>query len=131
MFLHDEAHTTNDFFDGFHIETVLVALAGGIIFLLAAASVDHDAVAAGFSAVVALSPLWLPVALFIAFWKTWMHYIRYAFWFKTPMVLLHVELPPEGEKSPLAMELFFVGLWNKSGETTFLPPISNGQYRPL
>ena len=36
MFLHDEAHTTNDFFDGFHIETVLVALAGGIIFLLAA-----------------------------------------------------------------------------------------------
>ena len=131
MFLHDEAHTTNDFFDGFHIETVLVALAGGIIFLLAAASVDHDAVAAGFSAVVALSPLWLPVALFIAFWKTWMHYIRYAFWFKTPMVLLHVELPPEVEKSPLAMELFFVGLWNNGGETTFLHRIWNGQYRAI
>ncbi|OGC86043.1 hypothetical protein A3D70_01325 [Candidatus Adlerbacteria bacterium RIFCSPHIGHO2_02_FULL_54_18] len=131
MFLHEQAHSTNKFFDGFHIDTTLIALAGMVVFLITAVSVDYDAVSGGIAALIAYSPLWLPVALFVSFWKTWMHYIRYEFWFHTPMTLLHIELPPEVEKSPLAMELVLIGLWNTGGETTFLQRIWNGQYRAI
>ena len=120
MFLHDTAHSANDWLDGWHIETVLVASAGMAAFLLVALSADTNAVLAAGTAFIALSPLWLPVSLFVIFWKTWMHYIRYAFWFRTPMTLLHVELPAEVTKSPMAMELFLAGLWNYGGGTTFI-----------
>ncbi|MSR70648.1 hypothetical protein EXS62_01250 [Candidatus Kaiserbacteria bacterium] len=131
MFLHDQAHTTNTFFDGFKIETILVALVGMVIFLIAAAVADPEVIPAGFAALVAYSPLWLPVALFVSGWKVWMHYIRYAYWFNQQMTLLHIELPPEVEKSPLAMELFLVGLWNNGSETTFLQRIWKGQFRAI
>src|SRR3989344_5318315 len=101
MLLHDTAHGANDWLDGWHIETLLVAAFGMLIFVLVAFSADADAVLAAGTAVVALSPLWLPVALFFVFWKIWMHYIRYGFWFKTEMTLVHVELPAEITKSPL------------------------------
>lgn len=131
MFLHDAAHNANSWFDGWHIETALISFIGMIAFLLTAFAVDPDALFAGGKAVIALSPLWLPVALFFVFWSAWMHYIRYAFWFKTPMTLLHIELPPEVTKSPLAMELFLISLWNNGGETTFLQRIWKGQYRAI
>ena len=131
MLLHDTAHGANDWLDGWHIETVLVAAAGMIVFILVALSADTDAVLAGGTAFIALSPLWLPVSLFVIFWKTWMHYIRYAFWFNTPMTLLHIELPAEITKSPLAMELFLAGVWNYGGETTFIQRIWKGQYRGI
>ncbi len=131
MFLHDTAHTANSWLDGWRIETVLIAAAGMIVFLIVALSVDPDAVLAAGIAIVTLSPLWLPVALFLMFWKTWIHWLRYAFWFRQPMTLLHIELPPEVAKSPLAMELVLVGLWNNGGETTFIQRIWKGQFRAV
>jgi hypothetical protein len=47
------------------------------------------------------------------------------------MVLLEVQLPPEVEKSPLAMELFLTTLWNSGGESTFIARIWKGNYRPI
>lgn len=131
MFLHDTAHGANKWLDGWHVETLLVAIAGMAVFVWVSFSADADAVLAALTATVALSPLWLPVALFLIFWKIWMHYIRYAFWFRTPMVLLHIELPAEVTKSPMAMELFLAGVWNYGGETTFLQRIWKGQYRGI
>ena len=60
-----------------------------------------------------------------------MHYIRFAYWFRQPMVLLHIELPAEVEKSPLAMEVILTGLWNNGSETTFLQRIWKGQFRSM
>jgi len=131
MFLHDTAHGANAWLDDWHIETVLAALVGMVAFLFVALSADPDAVLAAGTAVVFLSPLWLPFTLFVIFWKIWMHYIRYAFWFRMPMTLLHIELPAEVTKSPLAMELFLAGLWNYGGETTFIQRIWKGQFRGI
>ncbi len=131
MFLHDAAHNANAWLDSWHIETSLVAAVSMIVFALTAFTVDPAAVLAVLVAVVGLSPIWLPLTLFVIFWKIWMHYIRYAFWFRTPMTLLHIELPAEVSKSPLAMELFLTGLWNNGGETTFLQRIWKGQYRAI
>lgn len=131
MLLHDAAHSANAWFDDWHIETTLISGVGMLVFALVAFVADPEAVIAALAAVVTLSPLWLPFALFIIFWKTWMHYIRYAFWFRQPMTLLHIELPPEVAKSPLAMELVLTGLWNNGGETTFIQRIWKGQFRAI
>lgn len=131
MFLHDTAHNANKWLDGWHIETILVATAGMIVFLLTALAADADAVLGAFMAVIALSPLWLPIVLFVVFWKVWMHWIRFAFWFRRPMTLIHIELPPEVTKSPLAMELVLTGLWNNGSETTFIQRIWKGQFRAI
>lgn len=131
MFLHDTAHNANSWFDGWHIETAVVVGAGFAIFSIVAFAADPEAVLAAIAATIALSPLWLPFMLFVIWWKIWMHYIRFAFWFRQPMVLLHIELPPEVEKSPLAMELVLVGLWNNGSETTFIQRIWKGQFRAI
>ena len=131
MFLHDTAHGANSWLDGWHIETLLVAAVGMFAFILTALAVDTGAVLSTGTTIVALSPLWLPVTLFVIFWKIWMHHIRYAFWFNQPMTLLHIELPAEVTKSPLAMEVFLTAVWNSGGETTFLQRIWKGQYRGI
>lgn len=131
MFLHDEAHHANSWLDGWHIETLVVSFVGFFILTLTAYAVDPEAVIATIVAIITLSPLWLPCVLAVVFWKIWMHYLRFAFWFKQSMTLLHIELPPEVAKSPLAMELVLTGLWNNGGETTFIQRIWKGQFRAV
>jgi len=131
MFLHHASDEANKWLDDWHFETVLVAALGMLVLIPVAWAVDPSAVAATFATLVATSPFWLPVALFTAFWKIWIHYIRFGFWFRQPMTLLHIELPPEVTKSPLAMELFLTGLWNNGGETTFIQRIWKGQFRAI
>lgn len=60
-----------------------------------------------------------------------MHYIRFAFWFTQPMVLLHIELPAEVQKTPLAIELVLTALFNSGGETTFIARIWEGKFRAV
>ncbi len=129
MFLHHEAEAINKWFDGWHIETILPAALGMFIVAVIAAAVDPDALSAAFAALVVTSPLWLPVMLFIMFWRRWIHFVRFQFWFSQPMVLLHVELPAEVEKSPQAMEVILTGLWNSGGETTFIARMWEGKFR--
>lgn len=102
-----------------------------LIFLGIAAATDSAAVEATFAMVVFLSPLWLTLFLGSFFWVTWMHYIRYIFWFSTEHCVLQVQLPPEVTKSPLAMELFLTSLHNTGGETTFIARIWKGNYRAV
>jgi hypothetical protein len=131
MFLHHEAEGISKWLGGWGVEVVAVAPLGMLILVLVAAGFDPDAVSATFAAMVATSPAWLPIALFIMFWRRWMHYIRFAFWFTQPMVLLHIELPAEIEKSPLSMELVLTALYNSGGETTFIARIWEGKFRAI
>lgn len=110
----------------------LVVMPALFLILVAVASVvDPAAVSGTLAMVVALSPVWLPIFLAVFFWVTWMHYIRYMFWFSQQHVLLEVQLPPEVEKSPLAMELFLLGIWNSGGEGTFVARIWEGKFRAI
>lgn len=131
MLLHDAAQDTEDWIGGFAIDTVAVMPFFFFIFLWVALWYDPDAVSATLAALIWFSPLWLPVALAGGLLVTWVHYVRYHFWFKTKMTLLHIELPPEVTKSPLAMEIFFSGLWNTGNETTFIDRQWNGRCRPV
>lgn len=51
--------------------------------------------------------LWLPIVLALAFWETWMRYIRAKFIANLEWILLETKLPREISKSPKAMETIF------------------------
>lgn len=131
MFLHEAAHKTTKWIDGWNVEPLLVAPILFAILTVFGVSADPGAVDGTLAMFVALSPLWLPVALFIMFWTAWMHYIRFLFWRNTEMMLLEIQLPPEVEKSPLAIELFLAALFNTGGEATFIKRIWHGSFRPI
>jgi hypothetical protein len=117
--------------DEWKFETLIMAPVLFVIFALIAMVWDPDAVAGTLAAIVFLSPFWMPVMLFVAFWTTWMHYIRFYFWFGLEHVVLQIELPPDVQKSPLAMELFMYSLWNAGGESTFIARIWKGSFRAI
>lgn len=101
-----------------------------ILFFLLLAQ-DPSAISSVSIGVVALSPLWLPIFLFRYGWILWVHSVRYEFWFSQDMVLLEIQLPPEVEKSPLAMEVVLSALWNNGGEATFIARLWKGMFRPV
>ncbi len=113
------------------IDPIVVMPVVALLFLWIALTTDPSAVGGMFTFLVVLSPVSLPIGLGILFWVIWMHYIRYEFWFSQPHVLLEVTLPPEVEKTPAAMELFLVALFQTGGEATFLKRIWEGSVRPV
>lgn len=117
--------------NGYRIEPLVAAPIAFLVLLITALFIDPAAVKAAATGVAALSPIWVPIFLLNFFWTSWIEYIRFKFWFSQEMTLLEVQLPPEVEKSPLAMELFLTTLWNSGGEGTFIARIWKGSYRPI
>ncbi len=92
-------------------------------------AVDTPAFYAFLTALSVTSPVWLPVYLGVFLWISWIHYARHIFWFQSDMVLLEIQLPPEVERSPLAIELFLTSIFHTGSETTFLNRIWQGKFR--
>ncbi len=131
MFFHEEAEEISDYLGGWYFDPLVIMPLGMLILALIADIYDPDALAATFAAMVVTSPIWLPLFLFVMFWKRWIHYIRFRSWFSQPTVLLHIELPPEVTKSPAAMEIVLIGLHNTGGEGTFIQRIWHGRFMPV
>ncbi|HYF13326.1 MAG TPA: hypothetical protein VD928_03460 [Candidatus Paceibacterota bacterium] len=129
MLSHTRADAFARWLRSWGLEPVLVGPIFVTLLFLYSLSADPFAVRAFFVALVAISPVWVPILLLRYFWVLWMRYIRYQFWFKQDHVLLEVTLPPEVQKSPLAMEVFLTTLWNSSGELTFIDRIWKGGQR--
>lgn len=131
MFLHNPAKKTSDWFNGWNFDPLVI---GPVFFLLVlsfALALSPSTVSGTLAMVVWLSPVWLPIYLFRFFWLQWMHYVRYMFWFGQEWVLLEIQLPPEVQKSPLAMELFLASIWNSGGESTFIARLWEGKFRAV
>jgi len=124
------AENLHDWLDDWEIEPVAVMPIAFLLLVWLATILDPDAIAGTFAMVVALSPVWLPIYLFVFFWSSWIHYIRLLFWFDQKHILLHIELPPEVSKSPLAMELFLSAIYQTGGEGDFVSRIWKGKVRP-
>lgn len=132
LWTHDGAHHISEkVVGGWEFEPLVVFPLAFLMLLLVAGATDPSAVSGALAMVIALSPIWLPIGLAIFFWITWMHYIRYMFWFKQEFILLEIQLPPEVTKSPLSMELFLVAMNNAGGEGTFIARIWKGSFRPI
>ena len=131
VWTYDGSRHFADWLYGWAFDPIIVLPPALLSLAVIALVVDPDAVEATLAMVVVLSPIWLPVYLGQYFWTRWIHYIRYLFWFNQEHVLLEVQLPPEVEKTPAAMELFLTSLFVTSGETTIINRAWGGKYRPV
>lgn len=103
---------------------IFVPLFGFVVWM-----VDPKALYAFFTTLAVLSPLWFPLFLFGYLWISWIHYVRHQYWFGTEWILLEIQLPPQVEKSPMAMELFLTSIFHTGSETTFINRIWQGKFR--
>ncbi|MDE2021921.1 MAG: hypothetical protein KGI71_03350, partial [Patescibacteria group bacterium] len=78
-----------------------------------------------------LAPIWLPIALGVAAWKTWKLYVLSLYLSNMKTIVLEMKVPREISRSPRAMELALTSLWTSSGETTFILRHWRGQVRPF
>lgn len=76
------------------------------------------------------SVVWVPIVLVEYAWGLWVRYVRTEWIRKQDKVLLEIKLPQETIKSPLAMELVLLGLYQTSGEGTPIDRYWDGKTRP-
>ncbi len=88
-----------------------------------------DIVNHSFNLIITSSFIWLPLLLIFILWEAWMQYVRAKYLFGLSWVLLEIKLPQEITKSPLAMEVFLMSLYQTGGETTFIDKNIKGQVR--
>ncbi len=131
VWTHDGSHQFAEWINKWGFDPLAVVPPAFLLFAGIVAATNPGALEGVFAMVVFLSPIWLPLFLLNFLWVTWIHYIRYLFWFSTEHCVLEVQLPPEVTKSPLAMELFLTSLHNAGGETTFIARIWKGNYRSV
>lgn len=131
MLLHDAAHNLAKSLDEWRFTPTLVSPLALLALIFVAAMYDPAVIGATLAMVVALSPVWLPIFLFTILYITWIHYVRYKFWFSRERGLLEIQLPAEVTKSPAAMEIFLASIWTTGGETTFLDRVLRGGYKAI
>jgi hypothetical protein len=71
----------------------------------------------------------VPIVAAVYFWKSWVKYVRGAFFSQQKYVLLELGLPKGLAKSPLAMELFITSLYQTGGEGTWYDKFWLGKSR--
>lgn len=78
----------------------------------------------------ALTPVWLPIILFLIFFSKWMDMVGGAFALKQGRATLRLRLPPEVFKSPEAMEFVISQIHNTANPDNLLQTYIDGK-RPL
>ena len=75
------------------------------------------------------APLWIPIVLGVTFFNLWLEYIRSKSIKEQGSVLLEIKLPREIAKSPAAMELVFIQLY-QAKKMTYIEGFLKGEVRP-
>lgn len=65
--------------------------------------------------VLDLGWIWMPFFLAVAFFESWMYYIRRRYWRGLKWIILEVKPPKEIDHTPKNMEPIFTGLWGSFG----------------
>ncbi|NQV88222.1 MAG: hypothetical protein HQ402_01525 [Parcubacteria group bacterium] len=76
------------------------------------------------------SPIWLPIILGFLFMEIWFRYIRTKYIEDQGFILLEVKLPKEINKSPLAMELVFIALYQVGSPKNYMETYLDGKIKP-
>ncbi len=79
------------------------------------------------SILLALSPLWLPIALFFITYERWMSYVRLKFALNNGRSTLRIHLPQEVFKSPEAMESVMAQIHNPNGPDNLMQSYLDGK----
>lgn len=124
------AEAIRKFFEGFGIEfaLILIPLGGAVIFGVLWFSPLTLATVLTFA--VALSPIWLPLVLFLMFFERWRWFVKKEYQLKQGNVTLEILLPEEIFKSPLAMELALGHFWQTASPDNLVQTYWDGKHPP-
>ncbi len=81
-----------------------------------------------FSVMIALTPIWLPIAIFFITFERWMYYIQNKFVFNTGRSTLRINLPQEIFKSPEAMESVIAQIHNVNTPDNLMQTYIDGKH---
>jgi len=101
---------------------LILILVGFLVFGVSAGNV--------FTVFIALIPLWLPIILFLLFFKKWMDTVGAIFSLGQGRTTLRIRLPQEVTKSPEAMEFVIAQIHNTANPDNFMQTYLQGK-RPL
>lgn len=62
--------------------------------------------------------IWLPIVLAVAFFETWMYYIKRVYWQGIDWRILEIRPPRDVERTPKIVEQVFAGFWGIFGTVT-------------
>jgi hypothetical protein len=71
----------------------------------------------------------VPILIAQHFWKSWVKYVRAAFFASQKYTVLELRIPKGITKSPLAMEVFITSLFQSGGEGDWITKYWNGSVR--
>lgn len=80
------------------------------------------------SIMVALSPIWVPIALFYILYEKWFYYVRLKFAINQGRSTLRIHLPQEVFKSPEAMEGVLAQIHNVNSPDNLMQSWLDGKY---
>lgn len=83
-----------------------------------------------FSVFAAMTPIWLPIILFVLFFNKWTEMVGTAFYLNQGRTTLRVRLPAEVFKSPEAMEFVISQIHNTANPDNLMQTYKDGK-RPL
>jgi len=116
--------------------TIFGAIAGPLVLVVGFFIIYNVATAVGvefgamLSILFALSPIWLPIALFYITYERWMEFKRLKYNIKNGRVTLRIHLPQEVFKSPEAMENVLIQIFNGSRPDNLMETYLDGKHPP-
>ncbi len=131
IFSYEWAEKLQEKAEGKGDDPFFLSIARVTILCIIAFFIDSSALRGTAFALGMLAPLWLPLLLAEVIFISFVDYKRFIFWFSIDRVLLEIQLPPQIQKSPEAIEVILDSLWNAGGETNEYDRIFLGKMRAV
>jgi hypothetical protein len=92
-------------------------------------SSTNEIILFGFKLLYLIVSIIVPIFIIRSFWKSWVAYVRAAFFAKQKYSVLELRIPKGITKSPLAMEVFITSLFQPGGEGDLIGKYWDGSVR--
>jgi hypothetical protein len=116
--------------EGFGVNIAFVFTIVGVSLIAIAVLISGLNVSKTLVFAVTLSPIWLPLVLFLVFFEWWLIYVRKYFNVDQGRITLEILLPQEILKSPLAMELVLGHMWQTASVDNHVQTYYDGKHPP-
>ena len=120
-----------DFLEGFGVNPGWLLLPLGIIMTFIVFAVLDLSSSNTFGYILKTAPLWLPVITFMLFFDYWLLMVRKKFDLEQGRVTLEIKIPQEVFKSPEAMELVLIQLYQTASPDNHLQTYLDGKHPPM
>jgi hypothetical protein len=117
--------------ESFGVDTTYILATIGIVFGIGAfilLGLDSNAV---LSLVTASIPIWLPIVTFSLFFHSWMEYVHKKYNLAQGRVTLEIKIPQDVFKSPEAMELVLMQLYQTASPDNHIQTYWDGKNPPV